>query len=272
MEMPDTKRPFDLNGVLESAQPFTGPTTFAAGDGPSVFAPRRRFDPRCPELLDRPGMDRASLREELQALESFNRQAGGHWLMLRYVKQFVASYQPVSLNILDLGTGPADVPRALVAWARQSRRAINITAVDGNPEILQFARESCRDWPEIRCERHDLRILPYARESFDLVLCSLTLHHFTSADAITILRQIQTLARGGYIVNDLRRNWLTIWATKLMTRVLRLGPIFRNDALQSCRAAFTVRELRGLAERAGLNHFQIEAHQALCRMVLTGRK
>ena len=45
-----------------------------------------------------------------------------------------------------------------------------ITAVDGNAEILQFAEESSRDWPEINFAQHDLRSLPYAKDSFDLVL------------------------------------------------------------------------------------------------------
>jgi SAM-dependent methyltransferase len=238
----------------------------------SLFAPSRRFDPNCPELMDRPGMDRALLRAELQTLEQFNQRAGGHWLMLRYVKRFVALHQPSALNILDLGTGAADIPRALVAWAHKRQLPITITAVDGNPEILQIARELGCDWPEIRFEQHDLRALPYPAESFDLVLCSLALHHFTAADAVAILRQIHGLARRGYIVNDLRRNWLTLGMTAFFARTLSRSPIFINDALQSCRAAFTVRELRDLAEQAGLNDFQIRRHQALCRMVLAGRK
>lgn len=272
MEMPESKRAFGLNGWLRSIPPFIWPALFASGSGTRLFAPRRRFDPGSPELMDRPGMDRALLREELQTLEYFNRHAGGHWLVLQYVKRFAASHPPASLNILDLGTGAADIPRALVAWARQNQRSLTITAVDGNPEMLKFAREAGRDWPEIQFEQHDLRALPYARGSFDLVLCSLTLHHFTTADAVTILHQIHQLARGGYIVNDLRRNWLTLWTTAFFARTLSRSPIFRNDALQSCRAAFTVRELRALAEQAGLSNFQIEPHQALCRMVLTGRK
>lgn len=272
MEIPESKRAFGLNGLLRLVQPSSPPASIATRDGASLFAPGRRFDASCPEMMDRPGMDRALLRDELQTLEYFNRQAGGHWLVLRYVKQFMASHQRASLNILDLGTGAADIPRALVAWARQSRRTIHITAVDGNPDILHVAQESCHGWPEIRFECHDLRTLPFAPESFDLVLCSLTLHHFTSADAIAILRQIESLARAGYIVNDLRRNWLTIWSTALMARALSRSSVFRNDALQSCRAAFTVRELRELAESAGLRNYQIEPHQALCRMVLTGRK
>ena len=223
-------------------------------------------------MIDRPGMDRAVLREELQTLEYFNRRGGGHWLVQQYVEQFVAAHRTTSLSILDLGTGLADIPRALLAWARHRQLAITITAVDGNPEVLKLAREACRARPEIRLELSDLHSLPYAAESFDLVLCSLVLHHFTAAGAITLLRQIHRLARGGYIVNDLRRNWQTIWLTELLARALSPSPVFRQDAVQSIRAAFTVRELRSLAERAGLSRFQIKPHQALCRMVLTGAK
>src|SRR6266567_4862709 len=130
----------------------------------SLLAPHRRFDPNFPELMDRPGTDRAFLREELQTLESFNQRLGGHRLVLDYVKQFVGSAETASLSILDLGTGAADIPRAIVAWARQRQLSIIITAVDGNPKILQIAQELCRGWPEIRFGQYDLRVLPYAGE------------------------------------------------------------------------------------------------------------
>lgn len=238
----------------------------------NLLAPHRRFDPNCPELIDRPGMAEALLREELQTLENFNRRLGGHRLALQYVKRFVSAVRPASLHILDLGTGAADIPRAIVAWARRCQLPVSLTAVDGNDDILRLARESGRDWPEIRFEHHDLRALPYAPESFDLVLCSLTLHHFGGADAVMLLRRIHELARLGYIVNDLRRNWPAIWITEFLARTAVRSSMFGHDAVQSCRAAFTVCELRALAEQAGLNHFQINRHHAFFRMVLEGKK
>jgi 2-polyprenyl-3-methyl-5-hydroxy-6-metoxy-1,4-benzoquinol methylase len=237
----------------------------------NVFAPARRFDLNNPELMDRPGIDPAMLREELQMLENFNRHLGGHQLVLEYVQRLLGSSRTESLNILDLATGIADIPRAIVAWARQRRLLITITAVDGNPQVLQIADEFCRDWPEIRLEQHDLRALPYANDSFDILLCSQALHHFDSADAITILRQMEKIARVGYIVNDLRRNWSAIFSTELLARTLVRSRIFRHDALQSCRAAFTVRELQALAEQAGLDNFHIHRHHWFFRMVLEGR-
>jgi 2-polyprenyl-3-methyl-5-hydroxy-6-metoxy-1,4-benzoquinol methylase len=238
----------------------------------SALVPHRQFDPDCPEQLDRPGMDRAVLREELTTLERFNRCLGGHWLVLHYVKRFVEAAKPASLSLLDLATGSADIPRAIAAWARKRGLPVDITAVDRNADVLHMARESCRNWPEIRFEQHDLRDLPHPAGRFDLVLCSLALHHFTATDAIAILRRIRELARCGYIVNDLCRNWPAILTVTLVTRFLARSPVFRQDAVMSCRAAFTLEELHGLAGQAGLEGFQIRRHHGFFRIVLEGRK
>jgi SAM-dependent methyltransferase len=237
-----------------------------------MFVPIRSFDPGHLELIDRPGMAPAALWEELQALERCNRWLGGYVLVLRYLNRFMRLHRAASLSVLDLGAGAADIPRAIARWARQRQLPVVITAVDGNPEVLKLATERCQGWPEIRLEQHDLRALPYRPDSFDLVLCSTVLHHFDWTDAITVLRNMHKLARRGYVVNDLCRNWLSIGATEFIVRALFCSSVVRHDAVQSFRAAFTVRELRAMAERAELSHYQIIRHHAGFRMVLEGRK
>jgi ubiquinone/menaquinone biosynthesis C-methylase UbiE len=233
--------------------------------------PARKFDPNEPELMDRPDVNKKWLREELETLERLNR-LGGHGLMLKYMEYLLGSKKANSLRVLDLATGAADVPRAIVAWARKSGTRIQVTAVDGNEEVLRSAREWCRDWPEIHLERCDLLEIPYERESFDIVLCSLALHHFTDENAVRILRKMNEIARIGFALNDLQRNWLTIWTSELLARTVMRSPIVRNDGPQSFRAAFTVRELRGMAEEAGMKNFRVKRHQGIFRMVLSGRK
>jgi 2-polyprenyl-3-methyl-5-hydroxy-6-metoxy-1,4-benzoquinol methylase len=238
----------------------------------NIFAPTRRFDPNERELIDQPGLDVGLLGEELHLLAELNRRLGGYQLMLEYVKWLLGSTPAKSLSILDLGTGCADIPRAIVAWSRQRKLGVSVTAVDVNPKVLEIAEAHSRDWPEIQFARHDLRSLPYPPENFDIVLCSLALHHFISADAAAILRSIHGLARVGYIVNDLRRNWGAIWLTELLARTLVRSKIFQHDAPHSCRAAFTLRELENLAGQAGLGNYQIQRHHLCFRMVLAGKK
>ena len=237
-----------------------------------LCAPYRHFDPNDSELIDRPDVDPAELRKEMETLENANRWLGAHELMLESVRRLLGSRPPAMLRVLDLGTGLADIPRALVAWARQNGLPIVFTAVDGNPKILDLARTVCRDWPEINLEQHDLRKLPYAPDSFDLVLCSLALHHFSKADTVAILRRMRELARCGYIASDLRRNRLAITTTRLATLLLCNSRAFRRDAVQSCRSAFTIQELRAIAQQAKLGDVKITRHHLFFRMTLEGRK
>jgi ubiquinone/menaquinone biosynthesis C-methylase UbiE len=238
----------------------------------NLFAPSRHFDPDKPELLDRPGVDPALLREELQLLENANAHFGGHQLALHYVKKFFDAAGLRSASILDLATGRGDIPRAIVRWARPAGLRVNIVAVDGNPVAVESAREACRDYAEIQIEQHDLRSLPYGENSFDLVMCSLALHHFSSADALEIFQRIYQMARNGYLVNDPRRNWLALWTAQIFAPIMIKSFIFRHDAIESVRAAFTIPELREMATRAGMKHFQIRRHQLFFRMVLAGKK
>jgi len=241
-------------------------------DRVNMFSPARQFDPNCPELIDQPDVTEPHLHEELKALENMNRQFGGHRLVLEFMGRLLPSMPETPLRILDLATGAADIPRILAAWFRERRRPVAITAVDRNPNVLHYARESCREWPEIQFEQHDLRQLPYEPGSYDLVLCSLALHHFSSADAIVILRRMQEIARAAYVVNDLRRNCLAIMSSKLLARTVITNPNIRHDAVQSARAAFTVHELRALGEQADLKNFRIRRRQLFFHMVLEGKK
>lgn len=238
----------------------------------NLLAPPRRFDPSQPEMIDRPGFDQALLREELRLLERANERLGGHELILHYVQRLVRSAGLASLNVLDLATGAADIPRAIAVWARQHQLPVTVTAVDGNANVLRVATELCQDWPEIRLEHRDILGLPYAANSFDLVLCSLALHHFGWNDAVAILRRMQELTRAGYVLNDLRRNRLAIWGAEILARTVIRSETFREDAPKSCRAAFTVCELDAMAHEAGLRQFCIKRHHAVFRMVLEGRK
>jgi SAM-dependent methyltransferase len=238
----------------------------------SLLVPSRRFDPLVPEIMDRPGNEEKLLRADLRVLEDINRLLGGYRIPLLYLRKFPDSLQTgKALTILDLATGAADVPRAIATWARAQSVKVEITAVDGNPEILRVARENVADWPEIRVEQQNLLALPYPAASFDIVLCSLSLHHFSEADAVAILRSIDHIARGGWIINDLRRNRIAIGLSKIMAHTIITNPIARFDAPASCERAFTIAEWRAMATRAGMNHFTIRRHRFF-RMALVGFK
>lgn len=237
----------------------------------SLLIPPRRFDPAVPEMMDRPGQDYQLLKEDLAELQRINRALGGYRIPLRYLDQLLQRVSPPirRFTVLDLATGAADVPRAIVTWAKQRSYAVEITAVDVNPDILRIAREHTVGWPDIRLEQQNLLALPYPPASFDIVLCALALHHFAAPDVIAILRRIHDIARVGYIVNDLRRNRTAIWLSRLMVNTVVTNPIARFDAPASCERAFAMDELRAMAAQAGMLNFRVRRHPVF-RMALVG--
>src|ERR1700693_2963986 len=123
----------------------------------SMLAPPRRFDPASPEMMDRPGQDPCLLWKDLRVLQTINRVLGGHRIALHYIRELLDSCdRSRPLMILDLATGAADVPRAIVHWARAHDVRLQITAVDVNPDILGLARKFSAGWPEIHIERQNL--------------------------------------------------------------------------------------------------------------------
>jgi len=236
------------------------------------LAPARQFDPDQPELIDRAGTNPAWLRDEFQFMAGANARYGIHQLIIDYVETLLPATSSKPFAILDLGTGAADIPRAIASRFRERGQPVQITAVDRNPEALNAAAKTARELPEIRIESHDLLSLPFKPKSFDLVLCSNALHHFTSADATTLLRRAWELCRVGCVIHDLRRNWASLGLVEVVSRTIVKSPIIRHDAPQSVRAAFTVEELRTLASQAGMKNVTIRRHHGPFRMVLKAIK
>ena len=235
----------------------------------NLLVPPRRFDPDQPELMDRPGHSLDVLREDLRTLAAINRNLHAYAIPLDHLQQLLRHCRKgnAPLRILDLATGGADVPRAVADWARRERLPVAITAVDNNPDIVTIAREWSAGYPEICVERADALGGGFAPGRFDIVLNSLALHHFTEAQAIALLRRMAGIARIGFIVNDLRRSWVTLAIGHALAWTVFRNPLAKHDGPASCAAAFTPGELRAMAQQAGLVNYVIRRHPG-ARMVL----
>ncbi|MGH2530968.1 MAG: methyltransferase domain-containing protein [Thermomicrobiales bacterium] len=226
----------------------------------SLLSPLLRSDE--PELLDEAGHDPAELAANLRDIRRVNHLLGGTSIMLRHLPRLLdtmpATTQPVTL--LDLATGSADIPLAILRWAKQRRLAATIVASDASAAILAHAREQIVDHPEITLARYDARSVPLPDKQFDVVLCSLALHHFSPEEAMRVLQEMDRLARTGFILNDLRRGRLGYAAAWVASRLTTRNRLTRHDAPLSVRRAYTPAELDALLRRAGIDDAAISTH------------
>lgn len=224
---------------------------------PGVLAQRCDAD----ELLDQAGHDATELAANLRDIRTVNRVAGGVATVLRHLPGLVCRVprgRPVT--ILDLASGSGDIPRALIAWAHHNARPLHCTASDASPEILAEARRFLADLPDVAFALYDARAVPLPDRSFDIVICSLALHHFPPPQAVLVLREMDRLASTGFIVNDIRRSgpgYIAAWAaSRLATR----NRLTRHDMPLSVRRAYTPRELAALLDEAGVTGATVTTH------------
>lgn len=207
------------------------------------------------------------LEESLADLRAVNRYLGDTRALLKHLSAKVKGQGHIS--VLDVATGSADLPVAIVEWARKQGIGISVTGIDINDRTVDIARRCTAGYPEIKVLVADALQLPFRDHSFDFVLCSKTMHHLKEAEVVTAVREMIRVARQGYIVIDLRRSWIAYALIYILTRIFTRNRLTRFDGPLSVLKAFTADELRTVAGKAGAT--SVTVHRELFwLLVLSG--
>jgi ubiquinone/menaquinone biosynthesis C-methylase UbiE len=210
------------------------------------------------ELLDEVGHDPAELAASLRDVRRVNQLFGGLRTVRTQLPRLLAMTSPERpVTILDLASGSADIPINVVRWARQQGREVEITASDYSADIIAIAARRVAGYPNIHLRQCDAREVPFADASFDIMLCSLALHHFAPPDAVRVLAEMDRVSRVGFIVNDLARSRPGYIGAWLVGRFATRNRITRHDAPLSALRAYTPGELRALLDKAGVTDVEV---------------
>jgi 2-polyprenyl-3-methyl-5-hydroxy-6-metoxy-1,4-benzoquinol methylase len=213
-----------------------------------AFLSRLRKRERIAERMDDPDLDPGDHRRALAALARINRltnSAGVFWPVVSVLARELN--RPV--RFLDVATASGDVPARLLARARRAGIDLEIAACDKSIIAIEVARQKHEG---IEFFVHDALhvVLP---KGFDVVMCSLFLHHLGSDEAVALLTNMENAARHLVLVNDLARSRFNFVAVWLACRLLTRSRVVRFDGPASVRSAFTAQEALALAGRAGLS-------------------
>jgi ubiquinone/menaquinone biosynthesis C-methylase UbiE len=206
------------------------------------------------ELLDGPLDDPHALRGNLRDLARVNRRLGGIAASRRAIDALLDGRSGPH-TLLDVGTGGADIPLALVLGSAGSQRPLRATGVDSREEVLAAARAvdprvATTDGLELVVA--DGRSLPWSDRSFDVVHASLVLHHLEPVDAVRFLVEASRLALHGVVVNDLVRSRAAWLGARALATLATRNRYTRYDGPLSVRRAYTRVEYRALLAAAGL--------------------
>jgi ubiquinone/menaquinone biosynthesis C-methylase UbiE len=205
------------------------------------------------ELLDGTLDDPVTLAGNLRDLRRVNERLGGVRLSAAAIDALAAHRH--DLTLLDVGTGGADIPLALIERAVARARQWSVVGIDSRPEVLAaavLARPELAVADGLELHVGDGRSLPYPDGSFDVVHCSLVVHHCTPDEAVTLFHEMARVTRLGVVVNDLDRRRLGWIGAVLMGHLLTRNRYTRHDAPLSVRRAYRPDETATMLRRAGL--------------------
>jgi ubiquinone/menaquinone biosynthesis C-methylase UbiE len=217
------------------------------------------------ELLDGPASP-AALAENLREIRLINGGLGWTAATLRAVALLAGSSPGAGWRCLDVATGSADLPLALLRWGRRHGLPVEAHGVDASPAVLAEAYRHVGHAP-VRLHQADARFLPFADRAFDVVTCALSLHHFDPPDAVLVLRELRRVTRRAWLVVDLERGslaYLGAWALRCFLR----NDMTRHDAPASVLRAYTLAEWQDLLVEAGLE--QVRAKRQFPFRLLAG--
>src|SRR5262249_21010236 len=132
---------------------------------------------RQPELMDQPGLAEGRHVQALRSLVRINRLSGSAAILWRPIRELARQSQGGPLRILDVATGAGDVPIRLWEKAHRAGIPVEIAGCDVSPTAIAFARQQAAESAAgVRFFPLDVLREPLP-EAYDIVTCSLFLHH-----------------------------------------------------------------------------------------------
>jgi 2-polyprenyl-3-methyl-5-hydroxy-6-metoxy-1,4-benzoquinol methylase len=225
---------------------------------------------REPEEMDDPAIATGRLHGALSGLSRLNVASASARIVWPPIAKLACSLKPERLRILDIATGAGDIPIAI--WRRGKRAGLNleIYGIDVSSRSIEFARSQAAKAQSpiaFECRNALADDLP---NDFDVVMCSLFLHHLGNDEALKLLQRMHAATRRLGLVSDLRRSSYGLFLAFAASRLLSRSQVVHVDAVRSVRAAFTKSELEQLAAEAGLENANV-SNRWPARMLLSWR-
>ena len=207
------------------------------------------------EIMDDFSLQGEELRSALDQIAKINQFLGGNKLTLEGIKKLLKNTDvSQTIVIADIGCGNGDMLRMLARYGQKNNINFKLIGIDANAFTINHARILSNDFKNIEYQCMDIFSEEFTTIHYDIVLCTLTLHHFSDKEIIDIITIFNKNATMGIVINDLHRSKLAYVLFELICFVFNLNNMGRKDGLVSILRGFKKRELEAFSKKINLKN------------------
>ena len=186
------------------------------------------------EILDSKDCPAVETQTSLRDLCRINRWFGGIATTRKLLERIVSVTGLKRLSLLEVAAGFGEVPRCAALQLARHGISVDITDLDRVPSHLQRGH---------RILAGDALALPFPDASFDVVSCSLFVHHLQPDEVKRFAVEALRVSRRAVLINDLIRNPLHLALVYAGFPLMR-SYVSRVDGVASVRRAYIPEEMR----------------------------
>lgn len=211
-----------------------------------------------PEIMDDFSLTGEVLQDALDKIAKINQLLGGNKLTLQGVQSLIseiALYK--TITIVDIGCGNGDMLRTLAKYADENDMNFKLIGIDANRFTINHAKKLSKEYPNISYQCEDIFESKFNSLQYDIVVCTLTLHHFKDTEILNLMAGFYKNASVGIVINDLQRSKIAYRLFQALCFVFQLNSMSRKDGLVSILRGFKKQELEDFSKKLQLNKYSI---------------
>ena len=202
------------------------------------------------ELLDTDAGTAGEVSSSLGDLQRINRWFGGVGTTEDMVERVARETRQSSLSLLEVAAGSGYVPETAGQRLLQRGLHLQLTVLDRVPAHLSNGHSAVAG---------DALALPFSDASFDLVSCTLFVHHLSPQELVQFVDEALRVCRIAVLINDLVRHPLHLSLVYAGMPLYR-SRLTRHDAPASVRQAYTTEEMQTLLVQSSAARVEIHRH------------
>lgn len=211
------------------------------------------------EIMDNFELKGGELEKTLRDLDHINKWLGGNKITLQGVKQLLCNHpKSAPVHIVDVGCGNGAILREIAKWGRSENYELELTGIDANPYAISIAERLSAYYPEINFDAIDIFSEKYKNKRFDVLLCTLTLHHFKDPQIEKLLDLFVKQVKIGVVINDLQRSKKAYHLFRAFCAVFIRNEIARKDGLTSILRGFKREDLQKFSRNISAQNQEIK--------------